>query len=272
MAVYDIQVDGKWVQPSSEQAWGCDVFDGRHIIPASRDLVSDNNWGPGVNSIPGPPGSSFFKLEFWIEGDGDRDLLESRIRELLGFFRQTKFRRNFDFVWRPGGGASWLNWCPMRITSMDVTYSEDRVAARAHFVCENLQGFWRESQARTHESSNFGGGSVQMNSGDAPVYDAVIEIAGPCGNPTIAITPDAGEVTRWVTYTGVIAEGQTLRINCSPIQATLNGTPVNQNLSWYGSEGRALDIAPGDWVNCKATGVNAGAGSRWRVGYRQVRY
>lgn len=258
-----IKVNGKLLAPTNPTHWAVDRLRGVHQISIGKDLRDENRWGLGVNVIPGPPQATDFALEAWVEGDGSVSDMEARISDFMSRFRPNGYSKNSIMEVDNGHPLGPVH-CPFRVRSVDpqIDYQERR--ARIKIVMENIWGVWKSTTATTH-TAYFDSVPIPTVSGDQTVFDAEIVFSGPVTNPKIE------SQNRYFQFNGTIPAGSHVRIRCTPISAILNGTAsVLGQCDWWGSQGRGLDITPGDLVWASGTGTNTN--SRWQLIYNNVIY
>lgn len=126
--------------------------------------------------------------------------------------------------------------------STPVTTMMARQRAEITFTFTVVEAFWSSAQVFSENSTASSTLPQILNlsgMGSAPVDDALVTIYGPVSSPII--TCDASG--SWVKYNGNLTAGQSLVLNVDTYQATINGVPVNQNIS-HGGHAKWVYIPP----------------------------
>lgn len=228
---------------------------GRLRAPALR---TENVTVPGRHGTIRTPNKRYEEgqivLPMWVKGSDDDE----------GNISRSQFFENVDTLtqlFRPGAGLlSVIHTLPdgsqRRVLAecteaIDMTmvaggeypYATFSVALRVPGV------FWEDATASTFDVSNtFNGDLTQLQGATAPIEDAVFVIYGPATSVTVEARYNGGAMDdpQYFTYSGTIATGQTLTVDCGTWKLTgAGGLAIDYTKMFHTGGARFLTLAPG---------------------------
>lgn len=253
MALYDVWINGVALSNPSA-GYAVDGFRGRRAVAPPR-THEEYGLGPGIKSMNLAPDTFPVVLEMWFDGRDSPAVLEQNMDIVM---RALQYRRGQNPLveWQAVDGSRRSARCVLHDAIPDIEHATRY--ARLKITLENVEGAWRGPVVTEKRAL---GQSVPTNpSMTAAVLDATFKVVGPATNPIFR----SGDGL--VQFNGTVPAGQTLTITSYPQSCDLNGTQLARQLVYSGSDGRFLDIYPGETVTCTASGTTTA--SSWSVTYR----
>ena len=228
---------------------------GRLRAPALR---TDNISVPGRHGTIRTPNKRYEEgqiiLPMWVRGCDDDE----------GNVSRAQFFENVDtltHLFRPGSGMLTVvhtlpdgsqRRCIAECTEAinltmqaggEFPYATFSVALRVPSV------FWEDVEASVFDVSNtFDGDLTALGGSTAPIEDAILKIYGPTTNTTIEARYNgvALEDPLYFNYSGTIATGQTLTVDCGTWKLTgAGGLAVDYTKMFHTGSSRFLTLVPG---------------------------
>lgn len=267
MTALSFSVDGV---PLNTLAYDIDASLSRRSLGASRsaDVVM-----PGVHGVqPGfaTADTKDIALSMWVIGADENGyvppddtrlaLFDANLDHLLALFGR---RRPFWLTMTMGDGTSRKarGRVAQAIVPGEMDLQGSTPLARFTVVIELIESFWQDVNPVTHTQGFSANGTWWMTNfygTTAPINDSVIVVTGPVTNPKITC-PSTGS---WVQYTGTVAGGESLTIDCASWTATKAGTNVITSLTYGGYGPQFATFEPEYNSSSKQWGVRLqGSGS-----------
>jgi len=109
--------------------------------------------------------------------------------------------------------------------------------------------FWEDVSTISFDVSNtFNGDLVQLSGTTAPIEDAILVVSGPCTSVTVEARYNGGAMDDplYFTYSGTIATGQKLTVDCGTWKLTgSGGLVVDYTKMFHTGASRFLVLSPG---------------------------
>lgn len=209
-------------------------------LPVTRDTFEPRVNGGSSAGVQRSDGRQIIARSVIVESD-----------DTLGDLRLAMKRRSdpIDLVWQGIAGRS-TGKLLVRAYPVGMDFAVDDEAWRNALYAVDLEWFAPDPHVYSltnHTETIDSSASTVTNTGDDDAYWSV-EIAGPCVNPRVRLSPDFEANTFY--YRGTVASGKTLTINSRPDRptATIDGRSVLGACSGYSADDvpAFFPLDPGD--------------------------